>query len=353
MNEAKILGAGPSGLVSAINLAQSGYKVDVYEKNKDVGGRFHGDIQAIENWSDKEDFLEELKKMNIATNFDCAPFHSVILANGSKAKEINFKRPMFYLVKRGSFSSTIDYGLKKQALKSSVNIHFQKKYPPSEVNIVATGPISNEVTGMVKGIVFKTDSKDIAIVVFSHKLAFKGYSYFLVTKGYGCICTVVQTEGIHRINKYFSKTKEFFVNKLKPNMQQIRKVGGVGSFSLKKVRKGTTSYIGEAAGLQDFLWGFGMRFAIISGYLAAQSIINNKDYEKTVKTRLGKKLRAGIVNRYFWENLLSKNDYLLPVTLSEILKKTIYSMHNYNLFQRLVYPITLFDLKTKYPKIIL
>jgi flavin-dependent dehydrogenase len=351
MKEAKILGAGLSGLTASIILAQRGYKVDVYEKNKDVGMRFNGDLQGLENWSEKRDLLQELKKMNIDTNFDCPPFHSVILTNGSKAKEINFKRPMFYLVKRGPFPGTIDYGLKKQALKTGVNIHFQKKHTKNEVNIVATGPISNEVIGMNKGIVFRTDSKDIAIIVVNDELAFKGYSYFLVTKGYGCICTVVQREGIRSINAYFNKTKEFFINKFKPNIQKIRKVGGVGSFSLKKVRKGTTLYVGEAAGLQDFLWGFGMRFAITSGYFAAQCIINNKDYERTVKTRLGKHLRAGVVNRYLWENVWSNKGYSLSITFSEFLKKTLYSMHNYNLFQRLVYPIALFDLKTKYPKI--
>ncbi len=216
---------------------------------------------------------------------------------------------------------------------------------------MATGPISNEVTAMVKGIIFRTDCKDIAISVVNDELAFKGYSYFLVTKVYGCLCTMVQGDEVCRINRYFDKTKEFFVNKLNLHIQPIREIGGVGSVSLKKVKKGTTVYVGEAAGLQDFLWGFGMRYAITSGYLAAQSIINNKDYERTVKTRFGKQLRAGVVNRYLWENVWSKNGYSLAITFSEFLKKTIYSMHSYNLFQRLVYPIALFDLKTRYPRI--
>jgi flavin-dependent dehydrogenase len=258
---------------------------------------------------------------------------------------------MFYLLKRGPFPGTIDYSLKKQALNSGVNIHFQKKLPNNEVNIVATGPISNEVTGMVKGIIFKTDFKDIAIMLFSDELSFKGYSYFLVAKGYGCICTVVQRGEVHRINKYFNKTKEFFVNKLDLDIGSIKEVGGVGSFSLKKVKKGTTLYVGEAAGLQDFLWGFGMRFAIKSGYLAAQSIIYNKNYQRTSEIIFHKHLRAGLVNRYLWETFYSKKGYSLPITFSKLLENTIYSMHNYNLFQRLLYPLALLDLKTKYPRI--
>jgi len=351
MKDIKILGAGLSGLTAAINLAEKGYKVDVYEKNKDVGMRFHGDVQGLENWSEKKDILEELKEMNIDINFDCDPFSSVILTNGSKAKEINSKRPLFYLLKRGSFSGTIDYSLKEQALKSGINVHFQKTLSPHEANIVATGPVPKEVVGVVRGITLTTDAKDTAIVALSDKLAFKGYSYFLVTKRYGCMCTVVHRDEMCRVNEYFEKTKEFFVKKLNLHIRPFREVGGVGSFSLKNVRKGATLYVGEAAGLQDFLWGFGMRFAITSGYLAAQSIINNKDYEKMAKKHFGNKLKAGVVNRYLWENVLCKKDYSILINIAEFVEKNIYSMCNYNLLQRMVYPLALFDLKKKYPKL--
>ena len=194
MKKIKILGAGLSGLTAAINLAKSGYMVDVYEKNKDVGMRFNGDIQGLENWSDKKDIIKELKEMNLDVDFDYSPFHSIILTNGSKAREIRSQKPLFYLLKRGSFSGTIDYSLKAQALKSGVNIHFQETLSPNEANIVATGPIVNEAVGIVKGIIFKTDTKDTAIIAFNDKLAFKGYSYLLIKKGYGCLCTVVRLD---------------------------------------------------------------------------------------------------------------------------------------------------------------
>jgi len=349
MTGIKILGAGLSGLTAAINLAKKGYEVDVYEKNKDVGMRFHGDIQGLENWSRKKDILEELEEMNIDIDFDFDPFSKVILTNCSKIKEINSKRPIFYLVKRGSFSGTIDYSLKAQALKLGVNTHFQETRIPSEVDIVATGPMTTEVVGAVRGIIFRTDSKNTAIVALNDKLAFKGYSYLLVTKRYGCMCAVVLRNEVYRINEYFERTKEFFVERLNMDVQPLKEVGGVGSFSLKHVKRGTAFYVGEAAGLQDFLWGFGMRFAITSGYLAAQSIIGNRDYEEIAKQYLGDRLKAGFVNRYLWENILSKKDYSIPISFAEFAKKHIYSMHNYSLLQRMIYPLALLYLKKKYP----
>lgn len=352
MKKLAILGAGLSGLTAAINLAREGYNVDVYEKNKDVGMRFRGDLQGLENWSERKDILEELGEMNIEVNFDCDPFSRVTLTNCSRTKEIDFKRPFFYLVKRGSFFGTIDYGLKTQALELGINIHFKETLSPNEVDIVATGPILKEAPAVVKGIIFKTNAEDVAIVLCNDEFAFKGYSYLLITKGYGCVCTVVAVDGLYRINKYFEKTKEFFVRKIGLSMRLPREVGGLGSFSLKNVfKEGTTLYVGEAAGLQDFLWGYGMRFAVTSGYLAAQSIISNEDYEQIAKKRFESKLKAGVVNRYIWEEVASKKDYSFMVYFAEFVKKTLYSMYSYNLLQKMAYPMASYHLKKKYPKL--
>ena len=57
--EIEIIGAGPAGLVAAINLAKADYKVAVYEEKPDVGHRFHGDFQGLENWSSEEFFWND------------------------------------------------------------------------------------------------------------------------------------------------------------------------------------------------------------------------------------------------------------------------------------------------------
>ena len=43
----EIVGAGPAGLVAAINLARADFKVTIYEEKPDVGHRFHGDFQGL------------------------------------------------------------------------------------------------------------------------------------------------------------------------------------------------------------------------------------------------------------------------------------------------------------------
>jgi len=350
MKKIKILGSGLSSLSAAINLTREGYEVDIYEKNKDVCMRSHGDLQGLENWSEKKDILEELREMNIEINFDCDAFSRVTVTNCTKTKDVLTKRPLFYLVKRGPFSGSIDYSIKEQALKLGVRIHFEKTLSPDEVDVVATGPILKEVFVVAKGIIFTTDFRDTAILGLNDGLAFKGYSYLLITKGYGCMATVVFYEP-GRVNDCFEKTKEFFVKKLDLDIQSPKDFGGVGSFSLKNVfKRGTTLYVGESAGLQEFLWGFGMRFAIKSGYLAAQSIINKEDYEKIAEKHFRNKLNASAVNRYLWEKAGEK-EYSFIINNAEFVKKSLYSMHNYNLLQRIVYPLALSYLRRKYPKL--
>lgn len=354
MKKIKILGAGISGLTAAINLAKAGYKMTVYEKNKDVGMRFHGDMQGLENWSEKQDILKRLDEINIKTNFDCDPFTYIKITDCKNENVVSSKIPLYYLIKRGNSSGNLDYGLKKQAQDAGVKIFYNRTISPEKVDIVATGPILKEVVGIDKGIVFKTRSKDKAVIVFNDDLAFEGYSYFFVTKGYGTICTVVLNEN-KKVNECFKQTRDFFDNKYRLKTKSIRTVGGVGSFASKHIleikhKNKETLYIGESAGLQDFLWGFGMRYAFESGYLAAYSIINNQDYETLAKKRFEHRLKASMVNRYLWESFRSKA-YSFIVNHPNIAKRSLYTMHNYNLIQKILYPSAFSYLKKRYPQL--
>jgi len=55
-------------------------------------------------------------------------------------------------------------------------------------------------------------------------------------------------------------------------MTNPRPFGGFGNlYTGQAVRKGRLLYTGEAAGFQDALFGFGLRYAMLSGHLAARA----------------------------------------------------------------------------------
>lgn len=350
METIKIAGAGPAGLSAAINLARKGYKVDVFEKNQDVGGRFHGDFQGLENWSDEKDVLLKLKEMNISINFDQYPFKNLIISNGMKNWDFKCDIPAFYLIKRGSAIGSLDNGLKKQALDKGVHIHFETVLHESQADIVATGPYAPEKFATARGIVFQTNLKDLAIGLVNDKTAVKGYSYLLVAQGQATMGTVL-FDKFKNLNRCFQETKRMFNHLVDLDIINPHPLGGLGSFSLSNIfKKKRRLYAGEAAGLQDLLWGFGIKNAITSGFLAAKSIINGENYEKTAEKHFNHKLKASLVNRFLWEKFGIKNyEFIVnQIHSAQDPLKYLNWIHNFNILQNMIYPMALRYMRDRY-----
>jgi len=333
----KIIGAGLSGLSTGNTLSKNGYDVEIYEKNNDVGGRFHGDFQGLENWTEKTDVIDDLKGMNIETDFNYYPQSEFYVSDGLKIQKVVSDKPAYYLVKRGAEDDSLDQALKKQALKSGTAIFFNQTIPSAEADIIATGPRMDKICAVASGIVFNTTASNIIMLVFDQKAAPKGYGYLIIQDGRGCMVTVLFDE-FKRASSCFKETKRLFSNLTHFNIENPKIMGGVGGFSVHNVfQKDNVLYVGEAAGLQDKLWGFGMRSAIRSGYLAAQSIIHNQRYEKLARKEFSNKLKASLVNRYIWEKRIV-NKYKVTEKIIEAPFDKLYSVHNFNFMQKIIYP---------------
>jgi len=358
MRQVNVLGAGLSGLSAAINLAEAGFKVNVFDVRKDSGARFEGDLQGLENWTSEKDILEDLHEMNIKVNFHCKPFKTVLSTDGKKLYETKFKRPMFYLVKRGTMEDSIDQGLKRQAIDKGVELKYNARFE-GKVDIIATGPkIGSRLFGIDRGIIFDTEMDDIAVSIVNDEAAYKGYSYLLVTNGYGCIATVL-LDKFHLVNKCLEKTKEIITKLFDLKIKNEKGVGGIGNFIYpSKLEENGSLLVGEAGGLQEALWGFGMRYAISSGYIAAKNINEDGSYAETIKERFSAQFRASIVNRFIWETM-PKALYFnwVEVKSKESLHKDATMALNkiYNLghtYQKVLYPLALFWFRQKYKGIL-
>jgi flavin-dependent dehydrogenase len=350
MDSVKILGAGPAGLSAAITLAREGYPVDVFEKNSDIGGRFHGEYQGLENWSDKNDALFDLKKMNLTNNFTHHPFKNLSITNGDKTWFFNCNKPAFYLVKRGQVPDSLDNGLKEQSLDRGVEIHFDKKLPQEQADIIATGPQNQGRFASARGIVFQTEIEDIVLCLINDKTAVKGYSYLLVADGTATMSTVL-FDRFKDLNTCFEETLKTYTRFLDLEIKNPQKIGGVGNFSTRNIYvENGRLYIGEAAGLQDLLWGFGIKNAIKSGYLAAKSIISGDDYQETSRKYFNYKLKASLVNRFLWEKFATNNYSLIlnHIHKSQDHLKYLNNLYKFNFIQKIIYPFALMYMRNRY-----
>jgi flavin-dependent dehydrogenase len=296
-----IVGAGPAGLTAAIVLRKHGVPVKVYERFPDVGYRLNGDYQGLENWSTEQDVTELLKDMGIEINFLCVPYYEgTVHTPQLKQAWVTSKRPLFYLVKRGSTPGTLDVALKEQAESLGVEFVFNHRVIDfRKTNIVGTGPRSADAIAV--GMTFTTSLPDTAAGVFDNNIASKGYAYLLVHGGFGTLATLLYSD-FSRQSEYFDRTVNFFKGQYGLDIRNEKRFVSYGNFFLRDTRMWPNSlYVGESAGFQDYLWGFGMRYAFLSGFLAARSIMDDTDYEVLWQKQLKPMLETSIVNRFLIE----------------------------------------------------
>ncbi len=295
-----IAGAGPAGLAAALTIARAGERAIVHEQRSDVGERFHGDLQGIENWTTQEDVLEELASIGIESRFDARPFREGVFFD-PEGGEFRYASsdPLFYLVRRGTAAGTLDSALKRQALDAGVEIRFREpcaRLP--EGGIVAGGPRAADAIAV--GYVFETDQADGVFAALSERLAPKGYAYLLLCGGRGTVASCL-FDDFHNERVYLERVVEFFRKRVGLSMRNPVRFGGAGNVMLPKTaRHGSILFVGEAAGFQDALWGFGIRIGMLSGHLAARALLARRpeSYDRAWRTRLGGLLRTSIVNRY-------------------------------------------------------
>lgn len=298
-----IVGAGPSGLTCAIALARAGVAVTVREARANVGARFHGDFQGLENWSSETDVLDELASFGIKPDFQRVPIDTgIAFDNRNTRYEIHSPAPLFYLVRRGNVEGTLDRSLQQQAVEAGVTVRFNDKVEsldPQQDGVIAAGP--RLPYAIAAGFVFDTSMSDGCYIRFDDTLAPAGYSYLLVQNGHGTVATCIFRD-FRNEQTYVARTVAAFERDAGLSMERPRPFGGAGSFFLRRhAYQGRHPVAGEHAGLQDALFGFGMRWAMRSGVWAARALLGLEDLEARWARDVRRRLEAGAVNRLLFE----------------------------------------------------
>ncbi|RJQ87722.1 MAG: hypothetical protein C4519_00295 [Desulfobacteraceae bacterium] len=292
-----IAGAGISGMTAAINLALNNFKVEVFDRRSTIGSQARGDFQGLENWTSPQDALVFLKQINIDTAFYHEPFKECVHYDYKLNKyNMHSDKVGFYLIRRGSMENTIDSYLYNKAINLGVQFHFNSDIGEINPNIIATG--YEKPFLIATGINFDTNLEKIALGIFDDKVAPGGYAYLLGLNGHGTIA-VVSKHTNHEINKFVPIAIERFSKIINFDIKNSIKFGGCGA-RFKDLHSGIPR-TGESAGFQDAMWGFGLRMAFHSGYLAAKSIIENKNYWDLVKKEIVPYCRTSIVNRFIYD----------------------------------------------------
>ena len=275
----EIGGAGPAGLAAAIVLARRGRRVRVLEQAGVVGRRFHDDFQGMENWTTARDAHEELRAFGIEPTWWHHGFYDGELFDATDTMaRVRAPLPLFYCVRRGPQNpGSLDNALLRQAQEAGVEVCYGRKASPEAVHLFAGGPAGRPMA-IARGLNFPTRHRDVGCQVLSNALTPGGYVYFVVAEGRATLGTVL----VHRFGDSRAR--------LRSAVQAIERLygiqvpadaepwGGYACFTLQRSgHRGGTLYAGEAAGIQDALFGFGIRSSLLSGALAGAALAPPRD----------------------------------------------------------------------------
>ena len=148
---------------------------------------------------------------------------------------------------------------------------------------------------------FRTDHPDAMYWLTSIHSAPKTSAYLIIVDGFGKVMTLI-TQDFASARLQLNEAIEAFRRITPFNMEDIRIVSGFGGMPTVLSQKlNDPMRAGEAAGLQDFFGGFGIRYALLSGILSAQAVASGQDYEKLVAEEIHPLVRSSLANRMLFD----------------------------------------------------
>ncbi len=281
-----INGAGISGLTAGLNLATEGYDVNIYEKEDEVGGSMVENAQMLPNWMSRNDIINYLESFNVEIDPAEEVRQAEVFFGDKKILVRGEDKPFGYTVLRGGENS-LEKRLANQFRDVGGTIRTGETC--ENPDIIATG--SKKPHAIVYGEVFEGDFNPERVkAFFSSEITPKSYYYFYPHSEdrASIVVTGVKKWGF-KPKKAFEKLLES-EKLVEKGIEVGDKIDSFGAFANcfipEKAEINGSLLVGEAAGFQDYLTGFGMKFAFESGYLSARSIIDDSDYEKLWRKKM-------------------------------------------------------------------
>jgi flavin-dependent dehydrogenase len=222
--------------------------------------------------------------------------------------EARSEEPYAWLVRRGSAPGTLDQALARKARDLGVRIRCGEALAPEHADVLATG--MRRVDGLAIERMFATASPDRVDVLLDEELAPGGYAYLFVHEGEATL-GIAALGAFKDLDRRLERARARFVEIADFDEIAPRSAAHGMNFALPlSAIEGHRPRVGEAAGFQDFLFGLGLRMALVSGELAARARLEGRDYDALWSAELGPRLRTSLVDRWLYERGLVRRELM-------------------------------------------
>lgn len=285
----RIAGAGLAGLVAATTAARMGEDVDLYEMKQRLLPSTGPHTEALRNY-ESTDVVEELHSYG----FQIRPFAEVHTAiRRSEHHENVLRGKSYYLFMRGREPYTVDQQLYREAVDLGVRFHFGTT-APGEPDIIATGPPRHEFNMLAAGFTFSAEGSNLdphtVIALLDNAVAPGGYLAITPGVEYHSIYSGSWTELDY--DRVLARAKKAFdlpwVREILGTSRWVDKIHGTAYYipdPIATAVRDRSLVVGEAGGFQDAVAAYGFRYAVITGALAAQAVVDGLDYPTLLRSR--------------------------------------------------------------------
>jgi flavin-dependent dehydrogenase len=295
----RILGAGLSGLSAAVNLALNGISVVVLERRSSVGMQIKPNFQVLH--PDGRTPQQYLESLNLRPSFRSLAMQKIFFSTCKRDLDLDLQRKV-YFIQRGGVES-LECGLYRQALDLGVEFKFNEHVNETDADVIAYGP--RRIDAVAYGEVYECDSFESKhfFMMYDDRYSPRGwYAYAVPYDGKLEVINCASQPYVSQVKELFKKAvaEKKLLRDAIGGRKPCGSIGGFGNaFIPKTAVKDGRLRTGEAAGFQDPFRGFGMKYALESGKMAADAIAYKIDYDALWKEHFMPKFKLDYSRRFF------------------------------------------------------
>ncbi len=265
----------------------------VFDKGAALGSKEADFSAGLRNYGARE-ALGELASYGVPLR----PFATARKTIRRSARFQNVLRgPSYYILSRGAGPTTVERQLYDRAVRAGARVHFGVAKRPDEVDIVATGRPDGPPSLLGVGFTFTREGSPMddttLYALLDNTIAPAGY--FALAPGpqahtlYAVSWTDLDLESMR--NRVEAAVRIPWVRDLLGSSRRLQRIECGATFARDPIANAVAPsgalQVGEAAGFLDAIAGYGVRCAVVSGALAAKSLLEKADYRALLRSVFG------------------------------------------------------------------